>query len=149
VTQIQTTVYPSIGQGPRGIGARSAGGAYSADAQQDIIDADSFQGPIVLLSGTTDALLNHVPGNYVIKTGQADAITLPLPTAGVDDGIAINVWSDTLFAHTVTLPGTGYATGAATIKTIATFAAFRGAGMTLRAFNGTWQVVGQSGITFS
>ena len=147
MTQIQTPLTPSIGQGPRGIGARAVGGAYTQDTQQDIIDGDSLQGPIVLLSGTTDALNPHLSGNYIIKTGSADAITLAAPTAGVDDNLTINVWSDTLFAHTITAT-TLFANGTA-LKTTATFAAFRGAGVTLRAFNGVWQVIGQGGITFT
>jgi len=149
MTQIQTPRTSSILAGPRGIGARAAGGAYSQDAQQDLSDADAFEQAPVELSGTTDAINPHVSGNYIIKTGSADAITLGLPTVGVDDNLSINIYSDTLFAHTVTLPSTGFATGAATIKTVATFAAFRGAGLTLRAYNGTWQALGQVGITFT
>lgn len=149
MTQIATQLVTSILAGPRGVGARALGGAYTQDCQQDLNDTDSFQQAIILLSGTTDALNPHVPGNYIIKTGSADAITLPLPTAGLDDNLCINIWSDTLFAHTVTLPSTGYANGAAVLKTIGTFAAFRGAGMTLRAFNGTWQVVGNSSVSFT
>jgi hypothetical protein len=147
MTQIQTSVLPNIIQGPRGIGARAAGGAYTQDTQQDVIDSDSFEGGIVLLSGTTDALNPHIPGNYIIKTGSADAITLTAPTAGVDDNLTISIFSDTLFAHVVTAAAL-FANGTA-LKTTATFAAFRGAGMSLRAFNGVWQVVGSSNVTFT
>jgi hypothetical protein len=143
MTQIQTPVLPNISQGPRGIGARNAGGVYSQDGQQDIIDGDSFQGPETLLSGTTDAIVNHVAGNYIIKTAGVDAITLFAPTAGIDDGLSINIWSDTANAHTVTLPSAVFASGKAQ-STVATFAAFRGAGISLRAFNGVWQVIGLS-----
>jgi hypothetical protein len=155
MTQIAVVEIPNINQGPRGIVARTVGGVYSQDGQQDIIDGDAFQGPITLLSGTTDAIApagnivqpnsqqQHVGGNYIIKTGSADAITISAPTAGVDDGLNVNIWSDTAFAHTVTAPSAIFATGQA-LHSIATFPAFRGAGMTLRAFNGTWQVVGVS-----
>jgi hypothetical protein len=61
----------------------------------------------------------------------------------------VNIWSNTAFAHTVTLPSAAYSHGATGQATIAAFAAFRGAGMTLRAYNGTWQVIASSGITFS
>jgi hypothetical protein len=145
MTQIQTLVNPSITQGPRGIGARNAGGAYDAGgAQPDIIDGDSLQGPIIVLTGTTDAINPHVSGNYIIKTGSADAITLGAPTAGVDDNLSINIWSDTAQAHTVTATSL-FANGTA-LKTTATFAAFRGAGMTLRAYNGVWQVLAASNV---
>jgi len=147
MTQIQTVVQPSILSGPRGVGARSQGGAYSQDAQQDNIDTDSFSAPITLLSGTTDVIAPNAPGNYVIKTGQANAMTLAAPRVGIDDNVSINVWSDTLFAHTITATAL-FANGTA-LKTTATFAAFRGAGLTLRAFNGVWQVVSSSGVTFT
>jgi hypothetical protein len=154
MTTIIANEQASILSGPRGIGARALGGAYTQDCQQDLIDCDSLQQGPQTLTGTTDAIPGfaaapHTGGNYVIEAGAADAITLPLPTAELDDNLSINIWSDTLFAHTVTLPGVGFAGGAATLKTIATFAAFRGAGMTLRAWNGTWQIIGQSGITLS
>lgn len=143
MTQIATVVNPSIASGPRGIGARNSGGAYSQDGQQDLIDADAFQGAVTQLSGTTDAINPHVSGNYMIKTGSADAITLGAPTAGLDDNLSIGIYSDTAFAHTVTLPSALFAPGTA-LKTVCTFPAFRGAGITLRAFNGVWQVIGTS-----
>src|SRR6202451_4895888 len=98
MTQIQTPVLPNISQGPRGIGARNSGGAYTQDGQQDIIDGDSFQGPEILLSGTTDAIVNHGAGNYIIKTGSADAITLFAPTAGGDCGLCTKNFCATRFA---------------------------------------------------
>lgn len=147
MTQIATVVNPNITQGPRGIGARAVGGAYSQDCQQDLIDADSLQGAITLLSGTTDVLNPQQAGNYLVKTAGVNAMTLAAPRAGLDDNLTINVWSDTLNAHTVTAT-TLFANGTA-LKTTATFAAFRGAGMTLRAFNGVWQVISASGVTFT
>ena len=148
MTQIQTPIPTSILSGPRGIGARSSGGAYSQDGQNDIIDGDSLQGPLISLTGTTDAINGSVAGNYIIDTSGVDAITLTLPRAELDDNLSINIWSDTNNAHTVTLPSAGYANGTA-LKTVATFAAFRGAGMTLRAIDGTWQVISSSAVTFT
>jgi hypothetical protein len=153
MTQIVTTEIASIQNGPRGIGARAVGGTYTQDCQQDLIDSDCFQVAPTVLTGTTDAIPGfasgtHFGGNYVIETGQADAITLPLPTDELDDNLTIAIYSNTAFAHTVTLPSALFASGAA-LHGLATFAAFRGAGLTLRAWNGSWQVVSQSGITFS
>jgi hypothetical protein len=139
MTQIQTQLPNSITQGPRGVGARNIGGAYVQDAQTDIADGDSLQGPITLLSGTTDVINPHISGNYIIKTGSANAITLAAPTVGLDDNLSINIWSDTLFAHTVTATSL-FANGAA-LASVATFKAFKGSGITLRAFNGVWQVL--------
>jgi hypothetical protein len=122
-------------------------GAVTGDVIQQIIDCDSLQGPITQLTGTADALNPHVSGNYIIKTGSADAITLTAPTVGTDDNLSINIWSDTLFAHTVT--ATSLLANGTALKTTATFAAFRGAGITLRAFNGVWQVLNNTAVTLT
>jgi hypothetical protein len=155
--------FASPGNTPsRGIQNR-AGGAYDQSAQQDIVDCDSFQGPITKLFGIAanpDVINPHIAGNYMIESGAVDPITLGLPLPGGagtvsggfqggDDGLCINIWSDTAFAHTVILPAVGFAGGAAALHGTATFAAFRGAGLTLRAWNGTWQVVANSGVTLS
>lgn len=145
MTQIQTVRRPSVAQGPRGIAADGLGGSYSPIHQKDIIDSDSFEGPIIELSGTTDAIDPTVSGNYVIKTGQIDAITIGAPRVGIDDNLSISVFSDTLFAHTITGPAGSIAPGSATVKTAITLLAFRGSGVVLRGFNGTWQVVGNTG----
>lgn len=117
----------------------SHAGSFDSGAAQDIIDTNPFAGPITFLTGTADAINPHVAGNYVVKTGSADAMTLTAPTAGVDDGVMIQLWSDTAFAHTLT--ATSLLAGGTALKTTATFPAFRGAGMTLRAMNGVWHVV--------
>jgi hypothetical protein len=133
-----------------------SGGAYDASAQQDICDADAMQEQLTALVGTADVINPHVAGNYIIDTGSADAITLGLPTSEVDDNLSIAIYSDSAFAHTVTLPSAQYKTGTSTPKTIATFAAFAGAGMTLRAIDGSWHVLdistgtnGTNSVTFT
>lgn len=145
MTQIATVRTPSEAQGPRGIAARGLGGAYAPREQQDIIDSDGFEGPLTELSGTTDAIDPTKSGNYVIKTGQIDAITIGAPRVGLDDNLSIAIFSDTLFAHTITGPAGSIAPGSATVKTAITLLAFRGSGVVLRGFNGTWQVVGNTG----
>jgi len=142
MTQIQTPRQPSIITGPRGVGARSVGGAYSADAQQDLIDTDPLQAGPIELSGTTDVINPQVGGNYIVKTGQINAMTLAAPRVGIDDGVTIGVFSDTLFAHTITCPAAIIAAGVA-VKTVITFPAFKGGGVLLRAYNGVWQIIGQ------
>lgn len=143
MTQIQTPRQPNIVAGPRGVGARSAGGAYDSGAQQDLIDCDPFQAGPIELSGTTDVLNPQQGGNYIVKTGGVNAMTLAAPRVGIDDGVCIQVWSDTANAHTITCPGAIVAAGEA-LKTVITFPAFRGGGVSLRAYNGVWQLVGQS-----
>jgi hypothetical protein len=155
MTQIATYKAPGSA-GPVGIGGHNSGGAYTRDGQIDLIDGDSFLGGIEVLSGTTDAIVfPFVPvyplssANFIIASSVVDAITLATARAGTDDNRSVNIWSDTAHAHTVTLPGATYAIGTGAMTTIATFTAQRGAGMTLRGYNGTWQVIASSGITFS
>lgn len=83
----------------------------------------------------------------VITKGTAAALTLAAPTAGADDGIRIMLTSDTAAAHTLTATGL-LQTGSASVN-VATFAAFAGAGLTLVAYKGKWNVLAQIGITFS
>jgi len=94
--------------------------------------------PAIFLSGTADAINPAVPGFYVIKTGQADLMTLAAPPASAEGNI-IEIWSDTAFAHTLT--ATTLLAGGTALKTTATYPAFRGAGMVLRACNGVWHVM--------
>jgi hypothetical protein len=134
-----------------------SGGAFDQSAQQDVVDGDSFQGPLTQLFGVAanpDAINPHVSGNYMIMSAAVDPITLGVPitggpSVGGDDGVSINIWSDTAFAHTVTLPSAKFARGSAGLATVGTFTAQRGAGCTLRAWNGTWQVVGVSNVAFA
>lgn len=94
--------------------------------------------PGTFLTGTADAISPSVPGFYVIKTAAADLMTLAAPPASAEGNI-IQIWSDTLFAHTLTAT-TLLANGTA-LKTTATWPAFRGAGLILRACNGVYHVL--------
>jgi hypothetical protein len=126
-------------------------GAFANDAAQDIIDCDAAQGPITFLTGTADVINPHIGGNYIITTGQLDAMTLGVPTVGLDDGLTIYFQSAGAYVHTLTLPSANFATGAATAKTIATWTTgYLGQGLFLRAYNGFWYSLGTVGtITFS
>lgn len=108
-----------------------------------MIDCDSFEGPITLLNGAADVIPPFVAGNYIVNRAGVNAMTLAAPRAGTDDGLTINVWSDSANAHTITGPTTIFAAGAA-LATVITFKAFRGSGVSLRAFNGVWQVIGSN-----
>jgi hypothetical protein len=94
---------------------------------------------------------------FVTRAG-VDAMTLALPIAGSypagvplslgdprDDGKKLLVVSTTAFAHTITTPANGIN------KTlhIATFGAAVGNWVLLIAFQGTWYMVGQLGVTLS
>lgn len=132
----------------RGLGSH-VGSFDKSGAMQDIIDGDCFTAVPSSLTGTADAIPQSTGGNFIITTGSADAITLPLPLTGSDDNLTIAFVSATNFAHSVTLPSAKMAPGVA-LKTTATLAAFAGAGISLRAWNGTWQVIGSQGtVTYS
>ena len=117
-------------------------GAFTGDVIQQIYDGDALQAPITFLTGTADAINPHVSANYIVKSGSANAMTLTAPTVGTDDNLSISIFSDTLFAHTITATSL-FANGTA-LKTTCTFGAFKGAGIILRAFNGVWQVISQT-----
>ena len=119
----------------------------SALGQWTVQPTQSSQSGIVALSGTADAISPHLAHAYVVTKAGVDAMTLTAPTATVDDGIVISISSATANAHTLTTVGL-LQTGTASVNT-ATFAAQKGAGLTLRAYQGYWQVQSAVGITFS
>jgi hypothetical protein len=125
------------------------GGSYDQSSMQDIVDGDALQGPMTSLVGLADAINPHVAGNYIIDSAAADLTTLGLPTPEVDDNLSIAIFSDTAFAHKITLPSAAFANGLVGLTTVATFGAFRGAGVILRAMDGTWQVLASPGVTFA
>lgn len=102
--------------------------------------------PVVLLSAN-GAIPPNLAATYVITKAGVLADTLAAPTAGTDDGNIIVVTSSTANAHTVTATGL-FQTGTASVN-LATFAANVGAGFTIMAYNGKWQVLSSVGITFS
>jgi len=97
------------------------------------------------------AIPPHLASSYLVTKGSASALTLAAPTAGApgtgDDGNVISIYSTTAFAHVLTATGL-LQTGSANVN-VATFAAFAGAGLTLKAYNGKWIVTASTGITFT
>lgn len=102
--------------------------------------------PGINLTGSADAVSATAPGFYLVKTAGVDAMTLAAPTAAAE-GIIVSIYSDTTNAHTVT--ATALLANGTALKTTATFAAFRGAGLQLRATNLVWHVLTSSGVTFT
>jgi hypothetical protein len=114
----------------------------------------NWEVPITALQSTVPqavsangALPPHVGHTYVITKAGVAALTLATPTATTDDGIEIIVTSNTANAHTITATGL-LQTGTASVN-VATFAAQAGAGLTLMAYQGKWNVICSNGITFS
>ena len=86
-----------------------------------------------------DGAINpKVPGYFVITKGSAAALTLAAPTAGVDDGLEIEISARTAFAHVITATGL-LVTATANVNTI-TFPTSAGGTAYLTADNGKWIV---------
>lgn len=94
--------------------------------------------PAFILSGSADAIDPTLPAFYLIKTAGVDAMTIATPTAA-SEGNIIDIWSDTANTHTLTAASACLEVGAA--KTVATFPAAKGAGLTLRVTNLTYTVI--------
>jgi hypothetical protein len=103
------------------------------------------QGKFSKLAGSADAV--PFPGNVVINSTSANAMTLVAPLSGPqprgDDGKSIFVVSNSAFAHTVTTPTNGIINS----KHLCTWAAAVGNCIELRAYNGTWIPVAATGVT--
>jgi hypothetical protein len=89
-----------------------------------------------------------IGGDFVITKAGVAAMTLAAPSAA-QNGLTLTVTSNTANAHTITATGLlndGVIGGA---KTTATFAAFAGASITLRAYEGKWMVLGKNVVTIA
>lgn len=127
---------------------------FNAGENQDLIQmvgqggavqaAVSYAGgvqAVPILLAVNGAINPHLAATYIITKAGVLADTLAAPTAITDDGVEIVVVSNTANAHTITattLLQNGVTGGA---KTTATFAAFPGASITLKAYNAFWFVV--------
>jgi hypothetical protein len=104
------------------------------------------------LTGTADVINPHYSGVYNVEGAAIDAMTLGAPAvgnqnAGGDSGRTIIISSGSAFAHTLTATGL-LETGSASVN-VATFAAFAGATLQLRAHKGKWNVLSANAVTFS
>jgi hypothetical protein len=108
---------------------------------------DSLQSAVLIPIIASGAIAPRNAAAYVITKAGVAAETLAAPTAGTDDGLMITLTSGTAFSHTLTATGL-LNTGSASVN-VATFAAFAGAGLVLMAYNGKWNVISATGITFS
>lgn len=118
---------------------------YPGVLSQDAINKLLGGPPIPLTaSGAIDP---HSAARYMITKAGLAAMTLGAPTAGADDGLAIEILSSTAFAHTITATGL-LVDGAGHVNT-ATFPAGGGGTLDLMAFNGKWYVQNSQNITFA
>lgn len=78
----------------------------------------------------------RLPGFFIITKGSIASLTLAAPVSGTDDGLEIEISSNTAFAHVITTVGL-LLTSSAAVNSI-TFPAFAGATVYLTAFQGKW-----------
>jgi hypothetical protein len=100
--------------------------------------------------GTAITASGAVPvagGNYQITAASAVALTVAPPTAA-QNGVTMTFTSTTNFAHTISF-GAGNLLAGTAGNTLATFAAFAGASLTVQASNGKWILVRSQGVTIS
>lgn len=120
---------------------------YCATAGNWETTSAGTQNASLLLLSADGAIDPHTSGTYVVTKGSAAALTLAAPTVTTDDGVEIVVTSNTAFAHVITATGL-LQTGSASVNT-ATYAAQKGATLTLVAYQGKWNTVSQVGVAFA
>lgn len=122
--------------------------APTAMAWVRIDESVSTGNPTIPVAISADgAIAPRTSGAYVVTKAGVCAMTLAAPTATTDDGVEIWVTSNTANAHTLTATGL-LQCGTAAVN-LATFAAQKGAGVCLVAYQGKWNVKYSVGITFS
>jgi hypothetical protein len=98
------------------------------------------------VSGAVNFRTDEFQQDFAINKAGVYLGTLAAPNKGMN-GNRVTITSNTAFAHVITATGL-FKTGAATVNT-ATFAAFAGAGFTVEAQDGLWNVISSIGITFA
>jgi hypothetical protein len=124
----------------------SGGGAFDQNAiNNNLVNAYDVQHTIVANPGVSPQPVfdQTTSGRYVITKGSIATITLAAPTAGREDGLALQFLSSTAFAHVVNFGGSLQDGGGHTNSM--TFPAQPGAILELVAFNGKWNVVSTTG----
>jgi hypothetical protein len=117
--------------------------------KEAIVTLEEFRSIEPTVNPGTTAAIPIATGTVIFnKTGSLFAGTLAAPTA-LQNGTRITFISDSAFAHTITATGLLHdgVTGGA--KNLATFAAFKGATLTLYAYNLFWYVENRHNCTIS
>lgn len=118
-----------------------ANGVFTPQTQNQLLLGD------VQLIAASGAVGPHKAAKYAITKAGVAALTLAAPTSGADDGVRIEIFSTTAFAHTVT--ATGLLQDGSGNVNLATFAAHAGAVLILEAYLGKWQILTELGVTIS
>jgi len=95
-----------------------------------------------------DGAITIKNGVVFITKSSAAAITLAAPISGTDDFKTLKILSATAQAHTVTNASPGFNGGGAG-SDVGTFGAAKGNGFVAVAYQGTWYVQSNVGVTFA
>lgn len=127
---------------PASVGGLRAGGALDPAGDYNIAGQWTFSIPpaaaFALQTGTTLFPNQHQGGFYMLSAATAMTVTLPAPTAGVDDGIVITFSSDSAVAHVINI--TNFDTGSDATASF-TFNPYKGATLSVAAYNGRWKLL--------
>lgn len=108
-----------------------------------------FWSPVITEKITTitgDGAITIASGRVILTKGTAAAITIAAPTAA-QAGTRISITSNSDAAHVVTFTGGTLLDGTTGANTTATFAAFKGASITVVAVGTTWLVESLNAVT--
>jgi hypothetical protein len=119
-------------------------GAYTQDEQYANL-GNPFDAAHTI--STDRAIDPHAPGKYMIIKATAAALTLGAPVPGLEDGLAITIYSATAAAHVLTATGL-LQTASAFVNTATMTTAGAGSHIILMAFSGKWICDTGNGITF-
>lgn len=93
---------------------------------------------------SADGAITIKEGLVVITKGSAAVITLADPVAGIDDSKVLHVYSNTAFAHTVTL--TSGLAGVGAGADVGTFTAAAANRFAVFAYQGFWYLYGGAAV---
>ncbi len=128
-----------------------SGGAFIPEDSAHVTGAWQFDQIRLGLGRTSYSASGAIPpvsGLALLTKGTAAAMTLAAPAAA-DDGAVLVISSETAAAHTVTGVGLLADGVSGSPHGTATFAAFKGATLTLIAANLLWNVQGAVGVTIA
>lgn len=114
-------------------------GAFTQDAVNKLLAGDF--NPIAV----SGAVNPHVAAKYIITKAGVAALTLAAPTVGLEDGLLIEIISNTANAHTITTVAL-LRTGTANTNVL-TYAAQIGASVILQAYQGKWFLSSATAVT--
>lgn len=132
-------------------GATASENVDLTPTQEERIREQIHASTLKAITYPADGAISVLPQFAVLTKGSAGAYTLAAaPAAGSnDESMAIEITAGTPFAHVVTATGLIQDGVTGGPKTTMTFAAFIGASIKLRGWNGKWHVITKNVVTIT